>query len=267
MVVVIASQRRTSKTKLASKVVLVAAAATALWTASSIASTSALGIHPYKVEGDALLLARHGDHEHSDVVMESSEMGHVAHDSSNATFPSEVESLLKDHSSHHHAHMSSAYNAVPDPSQVIDKATFIPIPPRPKGAGGHSHGGHGEPKMDLNETVILRSKGPDPLSYIEWDFAYGIGTSDKLLLFASAEDESSPMMGVGENRWRTLSDEQDGSVRMSIAADIKNRVERDSENPGRHRSLLLFHVVGCIVSCFVLLPLGECYELVSEEVW
>lgn len=259
ILVLMPSHHRTTNMKLASKVVVVVAAATALWSASSIASTSALGIDLDGVEGNdgAFLLARHGDHEHSDMddmPMEKAAAGHVAHNAS----PAPSYTSVDDHSSHHQ-HTPSAYDAVPDPSRVLDKATFIAIPPRPKGAGGHSHGGHGDPMMDLNETLILRSKGPDPLSYLEWDFAYGIGTSDNLLRFASAENESSPVMGVGENRWRTLLDEPDGLVRMSIAADIKGRVKGNVQDPGRHRALLLLHVIGCIISCFVLLPLGECY--------
>jgi hypothetical protein len=245
----------------------------ALIGASSIASTSALAVDgAFKVE-EYRLDKRHGDHGHEEehqedmtMAMEGSGMDHTAAGAS--LIQSESTSGAVQHSHehthdhgdkpHNHHHMPNPYDSIPDPlSQDIN--TFIPIPQLPKGAGGHSHGGHGEPKVDLNETLILRSKGPDPLSYIEWDFAYGMGTSETLLRFAIAaeKDGSSPVMGVSGNRYRTLLDERDESKRIEIASDIKNRVLESAQDPGRHRILLILHVVGCIISCFVLLPLGE----------
>lgn len=245
----------------------------ALIGASSIASTSAVAIQAgtLKVDADAFPLAkRHGDHEHEgeEMAMESSEMTHAM------VLTAPVQSQIESHShemehkhehEHEHEHGHSGhkhelnpYDAVPDPL-LQNEDTFIPVPQLPKGSGGHSHGGHGEPKLNLNESIILRSKGPDPLSYVEWDFAFGLGKSDALLRFSSfAEKGASQMMGVSGKRWRTLLDEKNNSKRMDIASDIKSRVQENPEEPGRHRSLLLLHVVGCVISCFVLLPLGEC---------
>ncbi|PWN37654.1 uncharacterized protein FA14DRAFT_107185, partial [Meira miltonrushii] len=132
--------------------------------------------------------------------------------------------------------------------------------PLPHGAGGHNHGHGGEaPSMELNETTILRGKGPDPLSYIEWDFNYGIGKSDQLEWFTSAyhneqEGEWKDLMGVAGGRYRHLVDEKDPKMRKSVIMDIQERVKANKEFVGRHGSLLILHVLGCIISCFIMLP-------------
>lgn len=234
------------------------------------------------------LAKRHGHGEHADEVSMSDvkpEVHDVSHhipdrlDSTSssslastvaATIASPSPSALKPHhneinkatnghaNSHTHHHLHQAHIPVP---LLQDKNTFIPIPPPPSGGGGHSHGGHGaeSPKVELNETVIVQWRGPDPLSYLEWDFNYSIGKTEDLIRFSQAY-KSSPrvrLMGVGDNRWRTLLDERDPSLRLSIASDILQRAQNDRRDPGRRRNLLLLHVVGCILSCFVLLPVGE----------
>lgn len=261
------------------KTAVVVLSAVVLIGASSIASTSAIAIQSrqaFKVEDSTRPLAkRHGDHEHQveeeeveehhEMAMNSSDMVQNAVEASSKSVEITPGSVVHSHDHHGdkiHHHLPNPYDSIPDPLSQ-DENTFIPIPHLPKGSGGHSHGGHGEPKMDLNETIILRQKGPDPLSYIEWDFAYGLGHSDTLLRFATAsqKDESNSVMGVSGNRYRTLVDEKDGLKRVEIASDIKSRVS--SQDPARHRSLLILHVAGCIISCFALLPLGKCISMQS----
>ncbi|UZJ55073.1 hypothetical protein CBS101457_004393 [Exobasidium rhododendri] len=241
--------------------------------ASSIASTSALvlerappsfSLHPLELT----LSKRHGDDEHEEVHhgMPVSQMPTPAkptqdehhHDTNHLQSNNTSQTNKEEH--HHHNHMDDMTVFIPDPLAQT-KDTFLSVPKLPKGAGGHSHGGHAEPKLELNESVILRGKGPDPLSYIEWDFSYGIGKLPDLVRFSKAysqlNDESSNIMGVGGGRWRTLVDEKEGAVRSSIASDIKHRVDSGSDDDvGRHRLLLISHVVGCIISCFILLPIA-----------
>lgn len=235
------------KLRVASQVTVVLAA---LLTASSIASTSATVLER---PDRGTLMARHGDHEHAEMAMESASSPTTSAESVSST-PVQTHASHSHHDSHSHEHHMSMF---PDPSAQTSE-TFLSIPSPPPGAGGHSHGGHGEPKLDLNESTIVSQKGPDPLSYIEWDFAYGIGRSDDLLRFSFASQNSEEqVMGVGGERWRTLVDEKESAVINSIASDIHQRVKENPEDPGRHRSLLILHVLGCIISCFILLPIGE----------
>jgi hypothetical protein len=250
---------------------------TVLLSASQIASTSASVIQRSPLvaitSSNSLLSERHGSDEgHEEMHGGSLTMEHLSPVATTTSSGIEQHQTGTSHSdnhhdmghSHSHSHhdmesSSSMYDVIPDPL-FQSKDTFIPVPPLPIGAGGHSHGGHGaeEPKLELNETVIVRWKGPDPLSYIEWDFAYGMGRSEELLRFSKAynEKEEENVMGVGGDRWRTLLDENDRSKRLSIASDILQRVQANNDDPGRHRILLLLHVIGCIISCFVLLPIG-----------
>ncbi|SNX86369.1 uncharacterized protein MEPE_05078 [Melanopsichium pennsylvanicum] len=123
--------------------------------------------------------------------------------------------------------------------------------------GGHSHGGSGPVQEHLNETALFLSKGPDPLSYMEWDFGYGLGSSEQLKRFVSNVDvlNGRGMMGVVDGRWRKLFDENSSKQREEIANDIKSRLaEKEEEEPRRHGILLVLHVVTAVLSCFVLLP-------------
>ena len=266
----------------------IAFAAALLGASSSIASTSALVLEqaPKSNENhiNTFLRKRHGDDEHEEEQQQLNgmPMDHMspAPDKQQSTSTIELEheqlhhqsKVMTNEEAHSHAHGSHSHNEmesmhiyIPDP-HFESKESFIPVPKLPKGAGGHSHGGHAEPKLDLNESVIVRGKGPDPLSYIEWDFAYGIGKSEDLLRFSQAYyQKEENVMGVGGDRWRTLLDERDRSMRLSIASDIRKRVEGNPEDPGRHRTLLILHVIGCIFSCFVLLPIGECQS--NKSAW
>lgn len=128
----------------------------------------------------------------------------------------------------------------------------------------HSHGGHGHshgsgPVRDtLNETLLFRAKGPDPLSYIEWDFGYGLGSASQLRRFTADADvlAGKHKMGVVDGRWRKLFDEKESEQRQAIATDIASRLPEGKGEPSRHRGLLMLHVVSAVLSCFVLLPMA-----------
>lgn len=170
---------------------------------------------------------------------------------------------------HGHSHEPNPYDLLPLPQDAGDQ--FVPVPVL-KHVTGHSHGSGGTPaELDLNETNIIRGKGPDPLSYIEWDFAYGIGKKQELLRFADAyrNNRSDDLMSVSGGRWRNLIDEKDGDRRSTVAQDIVERVQASRGEVSGHAGLLLLHVIGCVFSCFILLPIGEmlslqCFETVSQ---
>lgn len=216
---------------------------------------------------------RHGDHEDQEEEGEhhlESQMSHImqeshhdmnedthAHSHSDSDSDS-TSTSTSSHGGHMHSHGGPhPYDAIPEASKA--GLALFSVPQLPHGAGGHNHGHGGEPpKMELNETVIVRGKGPDPLSYIEWDFNYGIGKSDQLKRFANAyndqEAQWKDLMGVAGGRYRHLVDEKDSEMRKSVIMDIQSRVSANPDYVGRHRSLLILHVLGCILSCFILLP-------------
>ncbi|KAI3491126.1 hypothetical protein L1887_44524 [Cichorium endivia] len=158
----------------------------------------------------------------------------------------------------HSMHMDGpSPDLVPDASIAGSELRALPV--------WHSHGGHGHShgsgpvREKLNETLLFRAKGPDPLSYIEWDFAYGVGSLAQLQRFTADADvlAGTEKMGVVDGRWRKLFDENDADQRKAIAQDIASRIEdAQGQEPGRHRGLLVLHVVTAIVSCFVLLPMA-----------
>lgn len=239
----------------------------ALLAASSFASTSALAVGPAGRDYGVLEVKRHGDADENGFGIHSAAAtSHGSHPHSEPADDPAAAPNPHSHDGHdghdmhdmHDMHGASFYDVIPDPL-LQTSATFIPVPALPVGAGGHSHGGHGaeEPKLELNETVIVRWKGPDPLSYIEWDFGYGVGKSDDLLRFSQAYKQGAAnVMGVSGERWRTLVNERDEETRMQVASDVLHRVQESHQDPGRHGALLILHVVGCILSCFVALPIG-----------
>lgn len=269
--------------------------------ASSIASTSALSLDKISLEHElqSIQLAvydnrlaqsglekRHGDHEEGHV---GQNMIHEMTEEISATESNKVSQTNKEAAplidghhltstleemhdmsdghthGHQHLHLPHPYDGVPAASVAGDLILTVPV--LPKGAGGHSHGSHNEePKTDLNETAILRGKGPDPLSFIEWDFAYGIGKSDDLVRLVNAYPENyTNIMGVFGNRWRTLVDEKDMEARKAMVSDIRDRIKQNHNNPGRHRTLMLLHVAGCILSCFILLPVALALRAASSK--
>ncbi|CAO1626588.1 unnamed protein product [Parajaminaea phylloscopi] len=163
-----------------------------------------------------------------------------------------------------HAHVSPPPH-IPSPQEVGLAPTKIPYFSRLHSSGGHQHVHSDAPALaHFNETKYLEAKGPEALSYIEWDLAYGAGSTDSLRRFASqdyssldAAAEEGAMMLV-DGRFRRLSDGVDGADRRAVAEDILSRVgtTHDPLEPSRHKWLLILHVVSAVLSCFVLLPLA-----------
>lgn len=236
---------------------------------TSIPSTSALSISEIRSDAGPSISSwqkRHGDHEEEE---EHEEQGHhnMEPEIVHVMQESHHDEMTEHEHEHSHSHSEQGtthHHGGPHPYDGIPEASkaglaMISVPPLPHGAGGHNHGHGGEaPKMDLNETTILRGKGPDPLSYIEWDFNYGIGKSDQLERFTSAYNDQSgewnDLMGVAGGRYRHLVDEKDPEMRKSVIMDIQERVKANKDFVGRHGSLLILHVIGCIISCFIMLP-------------
>lgn len=224
------------------------------------------------------LFKRHGDH--SDEEEEQKENDHFhSHQSASMVHHNMMESALAspensqdshgevttsshehDHDhAHTHEHMQEAGTSpasVPDAAAAGPELRALPVWHHHAGHG-HSHGS-GPAKEHLNETALFLSKGPDPLSYIEWDFGYSLGTAAQLRRFTSDFDVLSGegMMGVVDGRWRKLFDEKDAEQRQAIAADIASRLPGKQGEPSRHRGLLILHVMTAIISCFVLLPMA-----------
>lgn len=221
---------------------------------NAVASSSSLTSTPA-----AWLTQRHGDHGHD----EEGSHGQTDHDDPHHT-PAPSASLEHTHTSvdaHSHGH---AHSHTPDPHvSTIEEAGLRPlaIPDFPHAKGGHTHAHSDAPaELHLNESKLLKSKGPEPLSYIEWDFAYGMGSIEALRRFTSPEyteldaTQEKGAMGALDGRFRTLLDEKDPQARKAIVEDIASRLEGDQ--PTRHKWLLILHVAGAMLSCFVLLPLA-----------
>ncbi len=162
---------------------------------------------------------------------------------------------------HSHGHEDMQLDG-PSPSSVPDASIAgIDLRTLPvwhtHGGHGHSHGS-GPVKEKLNETLLFRSKGPDPLSYIEWDFGYGLGSEAQLRRFMTDADvlAGTEKMGVVDGRWRKLFDEKNAEQRQAIANDIASRLPGKEGEPSRHRGLLMLHIVSAVLSCFVLLPVA-----------
>ncbi|SPO23923.1 uncharacterized protein UTRI_03543_B [Ustilago trichophora] len=234
---------------------------------------------------ESSIFKRHGDHgDEEEEVHEDGEHEHEhGHEMMAHTDMTEAVSMpvAEDHHHHHddqHSHedphMSSSHqhghahshddmqtdgpspNSIPDAAVAGTELLDLPV--------WHSHGGHGHShgsgpvREHLNETLLFRAKGPDPLSYIEWDFGYSLGSSDQLRRFTADADVLSgkQKMGVVDGRWRKLFDEKEVEQRQAITADIASRLPQGGGEPSRHRGLLMLHVVTAVLSCFVLLPMA-----------
>lgn len=175
----------------------------------------------------------------------------------------EMPSSHEMHQDHSHSHSGHSHSHAPAPNvpslQEIGTSPFVT--PYFVGAhtGGHSHGhSNAPPELELNETNLLMNKGPEPLSYLEWDFDYGMGTQEALTRFTSSEYQDAAkesewgVMGVFGGRYRTLLDEKDPEQLKAVTQDIASRIPQ----PARHKWLMLFHIVGASLACFVLLPLS-----------
>ncbi|GAC92808.1 integral membrane protein [Pseudozyma hubeiensis SY62] len=214
------------------------------------------------------ILPRHGDHEDEAAAEGDDHQQSMDHDMPMSVQHAEPASDGLKHGGHHghdhgHAHAHQDVSAdgpspasIPDATLAGSELRDLPVWHTHK---GHSHSHSGPVLEQLNETLLFRAHGPDPLSYIEWDSAYGLGSAAQLRRFVSNADilAGKPMMGVVDDRWRKLLDEQDAGQRQEIAADIASRLpDADDEGPSRYRGLLILHVVTAVVSCFVLLPMA-----------
>lgn len=233
---------------------------------------------------DRGFLARHGDHEHEHEAGEeeaeeapsvesttTSVMTSIGTASSNQVPPlpsisSQATTTPHQHSHHQHQHEHQDISAphIPSEQELGASATKIPFFPH-VWQSGHQHVHSDAPaEMELNETKLLEWKGPEPLSYIEWDFGYGLGSAENLRRFASKTfaqlDFESDLgaMAYVDGRFRKLTDEKDPAARKAIAQDIFSRVGDEAEplQPSRHTWLLVLHVVLASFSCFGLLPLA-----------
>lgn len=185
--------------------------------------------------------------------------------------------LLPRHEAHHE------HQALPSSATSAIQSDHLPIPYIPtaeeigldpivvpkyihlrKGSHDHFHAHSGAvAEVHLNETKLLLAKGPEPLSYIEWDFSYEMGTVETLRRFVSPAyldlDNGTGVMGIVDGpRYRQLFDQRDLATRKTLAQDLLSRVGTTQEpiEPSRHRWLMTAHIVGASLSCFVLLPLA-----------
>lgn len=160
------------------------------------------------------------------------------------------------HSHHDMAATGLSPSSIPDATIAGSELLELPIWHAHR---GHSHSHTGPVLEELNETLLFRAHGPDPLSYIEWDFGYALGSVAELRRFTSDTDvlAGKPKMGVVDKRWRKFLDEKDAEQRQAIAADIAARLSASQgDGPSRHRGLLMLHVVTAVISCFLLLPMA-----------
>lgn len=126
----------------------------------------------------------------SKVNSESSSVSNTSDSSTEHSSPSIGH--LHQHQNQHSSHHSHPLDAIPAASSIPDStAVFLPLPTF-KVKGGHSHShGNSAPKMQIDEQVIFRGKGPDPLSYKEWDWRVGLGKDEILRGFIKAEASRS----------------------------------------------------------------------------
>lgn len=238
-----------------------------------VSSTPQLSVEPRS----GSFFKRHGDHGDEDVEEEDEHaFDMMAHDDAPVQHievvqqqhhetHQEAHTMMSHSQEHEHGHSHShdemqpsgpSPESIPDASIAGTDLSFLPVWHH-HGGHGHSHGS-GPVRENLNETLLFRAKGPDPLSYIEWDFAYSLGTAEQLRRFTSDADilNGKQKMGVVDGRWRKLFDENDTETRQVIANDIASRLPDKQGEPSRHRGLLVLHVVTALLSCFVLLPMA-----------
>lgn len=252
-------------------------AALALCAGLPTLSPSGIVVHaapsPAVFEPTIALAPRHGGHEHEEEAEQEMHvhMHEVHSQASNDHEHNHMDNHLppaagQDAAKHTHAgHHSHSHTTPHVPS--IEKIGVAPfVIPYFTGAhtGGHSHGSSdAEPELKLNETNLLLNKGPEPLSYLEWDFNYGMGSREALSRFTTHEYQDATagsdwgVMGVVDGRYRTLLDEKIPDERAAATRDIASRLGTSEEpsEPGRHKWLMLLHILGASISCFVLLPL------------
>lgn len=219
------------------------------------AETSHNGLHD-AVEATASLSSAQSSHDVSDTM----------HSPLAASSTPQGAGLEHQHShghGHEYEHEHEHEHVDTETAQSMTMVTVVPDLGHGQG-GGHSHAHSNAPVLThLNESKLLTSKGPEPLSYMEWDWAYGIGHEDVLRLFTHSNftsvdqtSETGAMARVG-GRHRKLFDEPDAVQRQRLTDDIQSRVGT-SQKPlvaNRHTTLITLHIIGTVLSCFILLPL------------
>ncbi|KAK0551516.1 hypothetical protein OC846_003231 [Tilletia horrida] len=240
-----------------------------------LSSDDALSVRAFSGTTGHLSL-RHGDHAHEEA--EEQEPEHHHHDMSPPPPPAAAVPPHEHEHEHGHQHSHSMQDStdshstpyakfsqehgpftaaadLPDPWKAGPK--LLPIPPPPPGLwGGHHHHGDTPALTAFNETALFYSKGPAPLSYVEWDMSWGPARTDELRRFVAAgegETNGEALMGAVDGRWRRLFDEWDPVKRAALNKQMKSFVENGE--PTRHAGLMFVHVLGCILACFVLLPI------------
>lgn len=277
---VIRAAHRSAARRLAFKLSILGLLVSSAIAASSKPSSSSSLSARRSITASSNLFARHGDHSHKDKDTDdhlaTSQMQHtssalseslpVVSSLSISTSEQTHDGSIHDHghAAYQHSHEHTEQPHIPTLQEIGLAPIKIPYFPHMQ-SSGHQHVHSDAPaELELNETKLLEEKGPEPLSYVEWDFRYGLGSLENLRRFASktfsALDAQSSLgvMAIVDGRFRKLSDEIDSQARKRIADDILSRVgtAQDAREPPRHAWLLVLHVVSAILSCFLLLPLA-----------
>lgn len=132
----------------------------------------------------------------------------------------------------------------------------------------HAHAHGTDPIMEnLNETRLFIRKGAVPLSYVEWDFASGLGRLSELRRFVSVDAEriqamwpNRSVIGASGGYWRTLGDIDYNVTWNALRDDIKWRTSDGVSEPARQKGLAIFSATLFIVACFILLPAVLCLQ-------
>ena len=132
----------------------------------------------------------------------------------------------------------------------------------------HAHAHGTDPIMEnLNETRLFIRKGAVPLSYVEWDFASGLGRLSELRRFVSVDAEriqamwpNRSVIGASGGYWRTLGDIDYNVTWNTLRDDIKWRTSDGVSEPARQKGMAIFSATLFIVACFILLPMVLCLQ-------
>ena len=193
------------------------------------------------------LQARHGDHGHEAQHEKVESMQHAA--------PTTTAAAAQ------HKHFNAHNLMTPTTGKPVQAAAgkLIPVPAtKIDGGGHHHHSGHAPVLTQLNETALFHANGPTPLSYFEWDFAVGAARDVQLLRFIQnlTVGEETVWMGQVDGVWRILFDQKSQAKRQELEKELRSYIGSDGRAK-RHGTLMILHIVGHIISCFVMLPIGE----------
>lgn len=200
---------------------------------------------------------RHGDHEHAKSSVFSPNETHVG-----------VMPMCNETISH-----PNCIRPVDVIVPANDQDSSLRLCPSLGVSSHHSHGhGNSRPVEQLNETELFSRKGPMALSYIEWDFANGMGKLEELHRFTGKEAEQllnnntqRAVIGSVQDRWRTLADWSATNTWWPLLLDIRSRIGDGSREPGRYPGLFAFYSALVILSGFILLPLLLCLQVAQSS--